>query len=378
MARARVLLTVCLGGATAACAVESEPELGEVPEEPEEQYRCAGGICGVNGPRLGKWEFHDLEIFGQENDDGFAIKEFRRNGGSHFPYVVGSQLWAWDYAAGQWIWGQDLAGAEFVIDYRGGWRQFVLRIQAVGEMTYPVPDWDPDPIETYVLEFKPSTGGIASDNVPWTSICGGFPGGIGEWGGGSGQGEDLQYWEQWELLGQSPVETILFQGDRIHGDTFTVDPSAQWNWFNIGCAGHAVSKLHLTRNTIASDYGASWEERQATFKMLAGDYCGLAIPFTVTGQHLVWQDQHVPAWVEFFRYPQTLEARWNENGAICIGEPRMKTPTTSYGANMFNFDVEKEILLRCGAQAPPRCADVSDTDPWNFAGALRVSANPGP
>jgi hypothetical protein len=362
---ARAWLAVCLGGALGACVVDEEPELelGEVVQE----AKCNPMACGMNSPTLGKWGFHELDVLGATNDEGFWIKSFRRNGAPHFPYVSGSRLWAYDYATWQWVWGQDVAGSEFVIGI--GSREFLLRVKSVGEMTYPVPEDTADPLETYVLEWAPSSGGVVIGDV-WRNVCSGFPGGPGDWGGGSGTGEDLQYWEQWELLGQDPIEAVLFEGDRIDGTAYEVQAAPDWSWFNIGCAGHTVSKLHLTRNTIASGYGMPWNERQATLKMLAADYCGTGHAFTVSGQRLVWQDPH--GIVEFFRYPTTLEARWNEYGAACLDYPRMLSPSTPNGIDAFP-DLMQQIKDACGGVLPPSCGSPW---PWDFDGQLRVSAIP--
>jgi hypothetical protein len=366
----RAWLALCLGGAAAAgaCVVEPEPELDEVAQA----LGCHPMTCGMNSPKLDKWGFHELEIYGQTNDEGFQLWGFYKNGQYHWPYVYMSTLYAWDYSASTWIWGSELVGGDFVINHASG--QYVIRIQDVGQMYYPVPDWTADPIETYYLEWKPAQNGIPSDNVPWTNVCSGFPGGPGQWGGaGGGPGElDLDWWENWELLGQNPLAAVLYQGERIYGDTFTVDPYFQYNWFNIGCAGHTVSKLHLTRNTIASGYGMPWADRQATLKMLAADYCPSSdVPFTVSGQRLVWRDPY--GIVDFFRDPQSLEARWNENGAICLDKPRMLKPTTLLGESLFTSpDVVTQILDHCG-YVPPSC---TDGNPHSWSGELRVSGNP--
>ena len=55
--------------------------------------------------------------------------------------------------------------------------------------------------------------------------------------------------------------------------SLTLNSRADSGWFNIGCAGHTLSKMYLTRNTLASQDAMSgqWEERQATLKMLTAD-----------------------------------------------------------------------------------------------------------
>ena len=45
-------------------------------------------------------------------------------------------------------------------------------------------------------------------------------------------------------------EIVVFEGDRIDAARQTMQLTANDSWFNIGCAGHTLSKLRLTQNTI--------------------------------------------------------------------------------------------------------------------------------
>ncbi len=101
--------------------------------------------------------------------------------------------------------------------------------------------------------------------------------------------------------------------------------------------------------------------------MLVGDYCGDGYPFTVAGQHLIWQG----GGMSYYGKPAALEARWDANGATCLDTPRMEKPSTNEGWKQFP-DIEAAIANHC-ATRPPRCAD---SNPSTMAGALRVSALP--
>jgi hypothetical protein len=56
------------------------------------------------------------------------------------------------------------------------------------------------------------------------------------------------------------------------------------------------------------------------FKMFTGDYCGDGTPFTVRGRPLLWEDAKVIT--RFTATPASLEAVWNENGAVSLDQPR--------------------------------------------------------
>jgi hypothetical protein len=223
-----------------------------------------------------------------------------------------------------------------------------------------------------VLEFKPSIRGVPIEEggIDWVNVCGNVP----------LPGPPDLWW--WESMGQRTVDSFVFEGDRFDLATMTTAPVADPAWFNIGCAGHTLAKLHLTRNTLASNaappspspsptpsHAPTHEERQATLKMLVADYCGDGEPFTVAGQLLVWRG----GLVDYFAPAATLEARWDEHGAVCLDTPRMANPTTQEGADEFP-KIWAAIEERCDkAKIPPPCAN---PDPDDLAGALRISGNP--
>jgi len=181
-----------------------------------------------------------------------------------------------------------------------------------------------------------------------------------------------------DLMGMRIFEAIVFEGDRIDGTRKTMSPAADDRWFNIGCAGSALAKLRLSRNTLHSQLPPAptdpldvpWRRRQATLKLLTADYCGGGTALTVAGQHIAWQGSGMG----FYSAPLDLEARWTEAGATCLGVPRLSRPTSSLGATTFP-DIKYSITQACvaaGRTVPPDCADLHD---YNFYGALRVSAN---
>ncbi|MGH9885393.1 MAG: ADYC domain-containing protein, partial [bacterium] len=120
-----------------------------------------------------------------------------------------------------------------------------------------------------------------------------------------------------------PFNAVVFEGDRINATTRTVQPTAEDRWFNIGCARHTLSKMRLSRNTLHTTTGG-WQQVQATLKMLSADYCGTGKPFTVAGTPIVWQQNPPGMTYRFTPAHGSLEARWNENGAMCLDTPRLE------------------------------------------------------
>src|SRR5215510_404452 len=308
------------------------------------QAVCPPSACGVNDPGIDARGFHSVSKSGQVNEAGYKLVRFEKDGvqfkldvthgyltGSRGPRVVLS--------------GQTLVGAKLVLEDKDGASRSI-RIARVGQMTFLI--GDPDPIETYVFEYQTiGTGG-------WRNLC--------------AQRDLFTVVDPGlDAMGMQPDETILFEGDRIDLDSKTVAVEPDLDWFNIGCAGHVLSKLHLTRNTLASTSAVpgalSFPGRQATLKLLTADYCGDGTPFTVTGQRLVWRGGQM----QYNEMPASIEAHWGAQGALCLDTPRMAVPTTDEGAIMFP-DIWAAIAAHC---RPPSCQEYDPT------GEQRISGNPG-
>jgi hypothetical protein len=162
-------------------------------------------------------------------------------------------------------------------------------------------------------------------------------------------------------------QAIAFEGDHYDAKYKAISGPDFDTKFNLACAGAAPAKMHLMRHTSAggwtgidmfgnSDnlaYPTTWQERQAMLKMFTADYCGTGTSFTVDDQPLHYVD-----WKDW--YPNTtalpsitnldmIEAYWDENGAVCLDEPRpaVVPPNTTPVSRM---DVEQE----CSKRDPPK------------------------
>jgi hypothetical protein len=355
---ARIGLSVCLG--LASCTVS--PEFSEVVQAGA--AKCPEWLCGYNSPEIDGNGFHDLNVnsqginrgtVGPQNEAGFSVSRFEKHGIPYTLRVTAGRIYGDDVqGGGPSIGGRDLIDTTIFLE-RQGQESYAIKVSDIGTMDFAFRH--PDTIETYVLEYAWVSNGVP--NPEWKNLC---TGGVtpsppeGEW---------------WSTFGQHTRFSIVFEGDRIYAATKTMDPQPDPSWFNVGCAGHTISKLHLTGNTIASQGAAHhghWAERQATYKMLTADYCGTGQPFTVAGQPLVWLGGNI----NYNSKPSSLEARWTEKGAACLDHPRMLSPYTAAGAKAFP-NVWDAIRKGCGGRLPEPCLT---SDVYDFGGALRISSNP--
>lgn len=343
----RIRMTLLLLGACAA------PELGFVEQG---IITCPKEHCGTNSCEVEHMGFHDLEKTGRvDNDAGLHISGFEQNGRAYQVNVANAQLTGVSPIYGT-ISGPDLIGAQIFLTHTATLNSYAIRIAAVGTLRMPVPALPGQitDVETYELDYSPMSGGQPINE--WKNICGGKA--FDDLG-------DPEYGYS-ETFGQAPKHSILYESDRIDLATMTIDSTPRPEWFNIGCSGHTLAKLFLTRNaSVSQGHTGDHAGRQASLKLLVGDYCGTGKPFTVAGQKLAWQGGQMT----YFSTPRRLEARWSERGAVCLEQPRMARPTTAEGAALFP-DIEAAIAAECAR--PPLC---EPRTPYDFAGALRVSAN---
>lgn len=371
--------------AMAACAVDPAGEPAAEPEVASTAAAVIGGQCpdfgcGANSPMVDTaLLFHELSLVGDSksmlgtlpNAAGLAIVAA---GEAHRAQIVqGARSYDLAVVDGRFVGtcagctplqGAALAGAQITLTLagpNGPVPRYVIEIATVRDMRYFLGSGTTG---AYTLLWHDLAGG------PATNLCNNIKvleDQIAE------QKGDESYAVQ-ELMGMRTYESVVFEGDRVDGVRKTMAPAADDTWFNVGCAGHTLSKLRLTQNTVHSQTASqpqAWERRQATLKLLAADYCGGGIPLTVAGQRLVWQGDLM----SYYDQPRTLEARWTERGASCLLEPRMLYPTSALGANTFP-KIWSSIAAACkraGRAPPPTC---KNADPLDFDGALRVSANP--
>jgi len=166
-------------------------------------------------------------------------------------------------------------------------------------------------------------------------------------------------------------DAIVFEGDHYDPGAKTVSDVYSKTRFNLACAGAAPAKMHLMRHTQAGGwtddghvdshgyppYYTTLEQRRAMLKMFTADFCGTGTSFTRDGQPLKYGDAN--GW-----YPMTpmlsgsmlppsagtIEALWDENGAVCLDQPRRalipSMSSTVPAVAVTRVDVENECTAR--------------------------------
>jgi hypothetical protein len=360
-------LTVTAAVAMGGCALE---QLDAPEVEATEMQALAGGpcgdeLCGQNSPVIDVFQFHDANTRGLPNNIGLTIDTVSGRAqivkgtvsydlvvhDAHLSGVRGTTV----------ISGTQLIGATIPVSQ--GKSHWQIAITDARELPYYV--GAPGKVGTYKIEVHSGEGAVmelCSNRRLLEKMI-------------ADQGGLESDYARLELMGMRTWETVFFEGDRVDSPSKTTskDAAIDDTWFNIGCAGHMLAKLLLTRNTYHSQAPGiprAWEQRQATLKMYAADYCGNGIPFTVAGQKLVWQGDAMSYGIP----PKEIEARWNQNGAICLNVPRLVHASSPLGVSTYP-DVRRSIRTLCvnPDPPPPPCLN---TNPYDFAGADRVSGNP--
>jgi hypothetical protein len=178
-----------------------------------------------------------------------------------------------------------------------------------------------------------------------------------------------------DILTMDRYHALVFEGERIDAARKTVGATLDARWFNIGCAGSTLAKLHLTGHTQAAEsdgFSTTIRERQTMLKMLSADYCGSGRAFTVGGQPLHWVDDHGTMTVGLFG--NYTEADWTANGASCLDTPRVVANPTATSLAHFPdaATVAAEIYDACRGAPPPPCTGAM------ASGIHLRSYNPGP
>lgn len=351
---------------------------------------CPPDWCAGNSPEIAARDLWDVNLDHHPNAQGFVLLGMSKDGRFYDLDVRSSALVAID--PGGNITGSGLKG--FTLWLQQGAAEYGLKIVEVGSVHEMVPPGAP--VETYVLRWSAVSEGLLNRvvqggevvreptlSIDDTPLC--QPWGqvierhvrepiTSPEGGGRPRLRTVYSWPPadaaWDESTEiPPFNAVVFEGDRIDATTRTVRPDAEDRWFNIGCARHTLSKMRLTRNTLHTVVDGDWRQVQATLKMLSADYCGNGTALTVTGTPIVWQQVPPPSVgappsVMTYRFPPqpgSLEARWDEYGAICLDTPRLAVhPNPDFP------DIAESITQACtpgGDVAVRLIAACNDPDP---------------
>jgi hypothetical protein len=342
---------------------------------PGDDGTCPVWECGSNSPIIDFIEFHDAHELGDINTEGFHIVDFERRVVlfghtfwiSYRPDIVNDEIIARATSGDpdDDLKGSQVIGMRFV--FQRGRVSYYLNVKALGRAPMSARY---NGVQKYTRTYE-LTWQYAASPVTVHSLC-----------GASSDNDGLDNFH-----------AVVFDDDRIESDTITVT-GLMADWFNIGCKGHTLAKQHLMGHTKAAtailalplSQVTSLQQRTANLKMLSGDYCGDGDPFTVAGMPLRWA--YLNGWFSNLTIGQ-LEARWDENGAICLNTPRVDfqypqpaggVPQFPNGVEMLLDDVDTDgpaddgDIIWCTPQnrRPPPCTG----SVFDFQGAHIVSLNP--
>ena len=322
-----------------ACVISDSDESLDYSQAQQPLY-CSDWMCQTNSPLVDNYGFHDLHMKGQANDAGLSISRFDLYGQPMSLSVVGGRLMG-RKLDGTVLQGNQLQFATIRLALNGT-SKYLLRIISYSE----APMWAGGQqvwVPTYLLQWT------IIGTTRWTNVCP-LPD---------------------KAMGMQAYHSVLFEGDRIHADSKTIEPLADRYWFNIGCASSTLSKMFLTGHTHASarwGFTTTVDQRQTMLKMLSGDYCGKGKAYTVAGTPLEWKDDL--GWMKYIDPLSKLEARWTKDGAKCLNVPRIEASQYPAGLAVFP-DVSAAIEAECRI---PSCDDAPPGD--EFMGFHLLSANP--
>jgi hypothetical protein len=316
--------------------------------------KCPSNICGMNSAVLDDGFFHELNLDGLMNDEGYSISYVRKNGAYYQLAVVNGKISATALTAGPPpapLTGTALTGLELrlkkvsstgVISYRTLAIEQVARADYWAKLTSGAPT---HPIETY--KFR-----VRLDN--------GFSGYLCQNG--------AEFVDPTSpVRAMSEHHALVFEGERIRVETLSISPSLDPRWFNFGCAETALAKLQLnghTRASQAAGFFTTLLERQTFLKMITADYCGHGNSFTVSGQPLRWTDDRGTMTIAP-TVTKVVEARWDSQGAVCLNTPRVDAHPSDASRAVFERGAAFEIAHTCSIPACAPIAPIYHLTSWN-------------
>ena len=333
---------------------------------------CPPAYCGSNSATIDHYNFHELNLDGARNAEGFRV--LGMSSGSEFYKldVVDSRIIGRGgrtvCCTPNIISGYALKDAVIYLEHTSH-TQYAIRIAEVSyvqEIVAPY-DW----LETYHLEWA----AILNDQLPGPVRAGDelpIPGFDGPQDICPFTEDKVENPAEWNEAARVPLaHALVYEGDRIDRHNRTVNPVPDRRWFNLTCGADTLTKLRLSRSTLlTTPTKADWRLAQATLKMLSADYCGTGTSFTMRGEPLIWTSL---SGMQLRGSAQSFEARWDENGARCLDEPRARQTDLPDLAAMFpklDYSIEVECINR-------PLKPCQNPDPYVFEpDDLVISANP--
>lgn len=330
----RSLAPVLVFALAAGCAGELE-----LVDETARAIACPTHECGTNSPEALDSPLTELHLnpgqnTGQLNPWGIHVSSFIAPGGAT-GYVLRSQEGRFIASKpGSTLAGAALVGSKIIVTNTSTNQNIEVSIYA----HETVANWtiESSPVDRYVLAF------YHPGNQTYTPVC-------------TDAGTDL---------GSPDAKAVLLTGERYTYETNDVVATgeAAGGWFTIACSGNALYKMKMAgyeANPRPGNRTTTSDARQATFKMLTGDYCGTGNSFTEDGTAVSWVNNG--EWSSNGSMAGTvLEAYWGPDGALCLDLPRL------------GLAYRQAILDDCQAvsKSLPSCVTVPASYTWTLASPL--------
>ena len=256
---------------------------------------CPQWRCGFNAAEINGHSLQTLSLNGAANADGVKIVGFLPPPlvllGGYTLGVENDELVA--KRGSQRLKKGQLVGSIILVQVELG---LVLPVTILGYES--VPSWADGgaPIAAYTLVYPEVASLLGVKNV-----CGG------------------------SLLEPLVSAATVLGGETYDDATKTVNAN-QSGWFTLACAGSAAAKMKLMgyapqTNFPGTSAPSTPTARQATLKMITGDYCGGGTSYTENGTAIVWENHEGTV---DWHTPGEVEAVWTASGALCLDTTRIE------------------------------------------------------
>ena len=316
-----------------ACAIQEEEDIATVEQAAGWNWDCEAWGCGGNSPIV---DFdHGLHALptslASGSPPGFTVTKISKGIYNYNVTVWGAAVSAQSTNNGPTLIGDAINGLTWYLTHSSG-AKYKIQIRTRSRTPFwAKPNGQLVMTWTYTIEWANDQ---TNAGTLWHNLC------------SSPDATDP------DNLGMDPFKAVLFEGDVIDAATKQVT-GIDYGWFNIGCARHALGKLHLTGHSQAAyninpGFTTSVRQRTLMLKMITADYCGAGPAFTQAGENLQWADAQD---LNNYDTAVTMEARWStrENRATCLESPRLDSdPDIRQKIDTACIAAGKPVLPTCG------------------------------
>lgn len=312
---AAVLALAFASAFTAACTVSVDQTVSAIRE-------CEDSVCGHNNPWYNdRMQFGQLALTGEVNGLGVALEHFESPSGEALTLdIVDGGLVGIDDQGDAVLEGSAAVGSRIVLRAEGESTRYEIVVRGFDRQGTRL-NTDDRKFPRYLL-----SAGLYGDDSSLVAIC-----------------------DEPEA-GLIDVPAFVLMGERYSPDGRAVITPAPAPWFNFVCQNRALAEmknLGYDPELRADDpYFTTPEQRVATLRMITADYFGDGVSFTEAGTSIFWQNRagSVTVGAPPVGAPEHIEAAWDENGATCIGTPRL--------SSLAAIAAHAEAT---GQEAPPAC-----------------------